>query len=303
MRVGKALAMGFIAVSVVGLVGCGGGGADAKITQDSVDKLGKNVAKALPGCEYNSNNVLSARMDDDLAGAYLLLRDEVNLRKEQSPTTKLGAAVNKTENGSCGGTSSQVGTEENGAANVTYTFANYCTGDANKKTVVDGTITVNSVSNGSDLESVEISTGAGGVVTVATAGGSTTRQSIELSNFKYVVGKSGQPSRITADKLRVDSGGSIYEITGQEAEISGDVNGGTLTIKHATYRDPEVGAVTVKTTPLNFGSGASGAGVITLTGSDGSVEFKTNDMSTMKFTAYLDNKPSGCIDCSKANGN
>jgi hypothetical protein len=305
MRVKKSWVMGFITVSMIGLVGCGGGTEKAKITQESVDTMGKNAAAVLPGCEYNSDNAIAVRMDDELAGAYLLLYKKVDTLKTNNRTKKLGRTINESKAGTCGGTYHKDGTHENGIEDVTYTYDHYCTGEPTKKTVMTGVVTVHSDStptpSGPELNYMTVSTGTDGLVTEATAGGTTQKQTIELSNLKYVVGKNGGSSQITADRLKTVSDGKVYEVTDLNIEFAGDVDGGALTVNSATYTDPDVGAVSISTTPLQYGDGATGAGAVTLTGKDGSVEFKTNDVSTMKFTAYLDGEPAGSIDCSRIN--
>jgi len=310
MKMQKSLAMGFIAVSIMALVGCGGGAEKAKITQENVDTLGKNAAKILPGCEYNSDNVLGARMDDDLTAAYALVGQEVKKLKayHNGRSVKLGHTIDESEAGTCGGTYHKVGTHVNGIEDVTYTYDHYCSGDVTKKTVITGVVTVHSDStptpSGPELNSMDINTGDEGLVTEATAGGTTETQTVVVKNLKYVVGKDGQPSILSADRIKTTSGeGEGYEVSNVSVEFTGDETGGSMTVKNATYTDPDVGAVTVKTTSMAYGNGATGSGTITLTGSDGKVDFKTDDMSTMKFTAYLDDKPAGSIDCSKANAN
>jgi len=308
MKAQKSLVVGFITASVIGLTGCGGGGTTAKITQDSVDKMGENAAKILPGCEYNSDNVLGARMDDDLAGAYMLLDKELKAKNPYGSSGKLSRAIDESEVGNCGGTYHKVGTHVNGIEDVTYTYDHYCSGDATKKSVITGGVTVHSSStptpSGPELNSMDINTVDEGLVTEATAGGTTETQTVVVKNLKYVVGKDGQPSILSADRIKTTSGeGEGYEVSNVSIEFTGDETGGSMTVKSATYTDPDVGAVTVKTTSMTYGDGATGSGIITLTGSEGSVDFKTDDVSTMKFTAYLDNKPAGCMDCSKANAN
>ena len=115
-----------------------------------------------------------------------------------------------------------------------------------------------------------------------------------MTNVVYTPAKNGQPATIKLDEIKTTNDQGTFVLKNAEAEYSDTPE--VLTVKHATYSDPDVGAVSVKTTPI----GKNGSATITVSGSEGTVEFKTDDTSTYRFNATMDGKQIGALDCSNA---
>ena len=307
MRSLRVVTMGMSTILVGFIIGCGGGGGGdapkAKLTAKDVDTLGSSAAKMLPGCEYNSDDVAFAHMDEQVLGSYRMLRKEVLLFNKKNKVPLMARSVHIVDTGGCGGTLTKEGTHENGDEHLTYTYDHYCSGDATKQTVVDGVVSVEKdqtpTASGPKLNSMTMNTQGGGLTTTNKANGETTTQSLVMKNVVYTAAKGSTPATLAVGKIKTtDSKGKVFELTGAEIETKGasDELPTAITVKKATYKDPDIGLVSVKTTPLSD----SGPATITISGSEGTAEFKTTDSSTGMFTATMDGKTVGGLDCSAA---
>ncbi len=301
MRYSKLIAIG-TTVAIAGIViGCGGDTL-ATLTAEDVDTIGSNAAKALPGCEYNSADVaVSSPMGAFYHDVY---QEEIDKLIQRKLAVPLGRTVHEVKAGTCGGTLTTDGTHENGNEDLTYTYDNYCSGDDTKQTVVDGVASVQKdqtpTPSGPELNSATINTE--GLTTTNKANGRTTTQTVVMTNVVYTAAKDGAPATLKAEKIKAtNDDGKAYEFTNVNVEMK-DASAGqpaTMEVKSGTYSDPDTGSVSITTTPIAYGDGATGSGTITVKGSEGTAEFKTTDVSTGKFSATMDGKPVGALDCSK----
>jgi hypothetical protein len=261
----------------------------------------------LPGCEYNSANVSSAQMDDRLLVAVQSVHKEIKVFQRDINAVRYGRVIHDVESGTCGGTYTKEGTHENGIEDLTYTYDHYCTGDAMKQTIIDGVTKVHKdqtpTPSGPELNSMTIETQGDGITTTQKADGKSTSQTTAMNGVVYTPGKNGAPNKLEVETLKsTNSEGKVFELTDADIE-SKDAEGGqpaTFRIKKANYKDPDVGLVSIETTEIPYGDGAAGKPAsITVSGSEGTVEFKTNDSSTGRFSATMDGKTVGALDCSK----
>lgn len=276
------------------LMGCGGGGdsdsssSKVEMTEETVDKLGENAATALPGCEYTSENVATVQKMDMLA--YKTVTETIKKEKKELPLTK--ETINESDVGECGGSYTVTGEHDNGDTDVTYLFDNFCSGSAtlngSAHVYVDGTPS----DDGPVTDSIEISTGSSGMTLQATVDGTTTTQSLYLDDAKWT--SSGS---VTADEIRTTSTEGTFTVS--NLDIAYNETAETLQVNNATYSDPEVGDVTIKSSAIPTGDTATGSATLTVTGSDGTATFTSTDVSTGLFTASLpDGTTVGALDCS-----
>ncbi|MCH9739794.1 MAG: hypothetical protein K0U38_02995 [Epsilonproteobacteria bacterium] len=287
-----------VAILTVGfaVIGCGGGSDSssskkAALDAQSIDKLGTNAAKVIPGCVYTSETVATVLEQDRLA-SYKVVIDTIKSNKSSKSPKIQKDTINENAVGDCGGTYTISGEHDNGDTDVTYAFDNFCNGsttiDGSAHVYIDGTPS----DDGPITESIEVSTGSSGVAVTTTVDGTTTQQSIYIDDFKWTATGS-----MSVDELKTTSAEGTYSLT--NVDIVYNETAETVQIKSATYTDPEVGAVTVSTTVIPTADNATGPATLTVTGSDGTATFTTNDVSTGLFTSSLaDGTTVVGLDCS-----
>jgi len=287
-----------LAVSL--MVGCGGGsgesGPTAKLTDANIKKLGASAAKALPGCVYTDDSRISFS-DVDLT----MLSDAVVELKAKEVFGKMPVRqdrpVSGVEAGSCGGTLRWSGTHDNGNDDLTYTFADYCTGTAGADhTIMNGRSSVvkkgTPSPSGPVLDSITVSTLGDGISAVTTEGGVTKRSTLSVKNFKWT-----KDGTIAIDNLKSETPDGAYSASAISVEYNDEDD--TFRVKSATCSDPEVGSVTVSTGLMSTDSSKNSSVVITVKGSEGEAMFTPDPGNPKMFLAKnAEGAVLGAIDCS-----
>ncbi len=292
-----------LVVTIIGagmIVGCGGSGSSDKTSNDgsagkvanldvrSVNTLGKNAANLIPGCVYTSNAV-STVLNDHHVKAYKSVYNRIVKLKHSRVAGQQPTA------GSCGGEMTQSTTGNN----ISYQFTDFCNGDANNKVTLNGSLQVSMVQEGEVVKSVTASTGASGLNAITVEDGVTSTDKLYLDGLSYT---QGNPSVLKIDELKVDSStDGVYRLTNVNVEESGELQTGTVEIKSATYYDPDVGAVTLSTSPLPLNDAKNGTATpatITVSSQGDSATFKTDDLQTGTFDVFKNSNLVGKLDCS-----
>lgn len=280
-----------IVVGATAIVGCGGGaggdgGTKAVLDAKAINDLGQSAGTNIPGCIYSSDISGISMMDDELALSY---KSTLRRLKERSTLpVKMEREVNEQEQGDCGGSIQKTGTHADGSSHLSYVYNDYCTTVGNGNTKMNGEMTVDidgtPSDNGPIINYTSYTTGSAGVTVKTSSGTETKTQTMYLN--KLIV----KDTSIEGTEVKfVDSSGSVYRVTGLKATMKDD----KLQLDSATYNDPKLGAMTVTSTPM----GTDGSGTITVTGSEGSANFK-NDGSGIFKVRDADGVLIGQLDCS-----
>ncbi len=294
------LASGLV-VAMIGMgvmIGCGGGGGggadsgsqqvpnDALLDTRAVDDLGQNIGDLIPGCVYHSSGTV-AIMDDHNTEVYRLLYGSIVHPKQTRGDTD-------TLNGSCGGTLQQSGTE----TNMQYQFNDYCTGEASGDHVtLDGSVQVAMTKNGDQISSITASTGSGGLTAVTVEDGQTRTDKIYLDGFNYTA---GDPTTMSLNEFKIESTQEgTYWVKDVYIEMHGDEDNGTVQLVRATYVDPEVGAVTLSTSPISLADEVNQTVTITVS-SQGQSAVLTSRSGSAIFDVTKDGQQVGTLDCTAA---
>ena len=284
------LVVGMIGMGL--LIGCGGGGssepevAAANLDSRGVDNLGQNIGDLIPGCVYNSSGV-AGLLDDQNTKLYRMLYSNIVHPKQ----TRAGSVPT---NGSCGGTMQQSGTD----ASMTYQFTNYCTGDASGDHVtVNGSVHVSVTKDGDEIKSLSASTGSSGLTAVTVEDGQTRTDKVYLNGFRFTA---GDPTVMSLNELKIASSvEGTYWVKDVYIEQHGDSDTGTVQIVRAVYIDPNVGAVSISTTPISLSDEEDQTVTITVT-SQGQTALLRSRTGTAIFDVLKDDQQIGTLDCTAA---
>ncbi len=298
------LAAGIVSMGL--MIGCGGsssGGADngngnpsssAALDTRAIETMSGNIAELIPGCVFTSNNAATTLNPQSLQ-AYCAVYSTITEKR----TSKSSRGVGTTEPvpGSCGGTMTFNGTENNGE----YVFANFCNGSENVKTTINGSIKLSVQMQGSgddeELKSASVSTGSSGITATVVDHGQTSTESLYLDSLQYTA---GNPNRLTIKEFKVisDKEGT-YRLTDVAINQYGDPEtDGTVEVESATYYDPKEGAVTLSTSKLPMNDTATGPGWFKLSRNGSEALFTTNNVQSGKFDVEQNGKKIGSLDCS-----
>ena len=291
--------LSILAISVI--VGCGGGsgggsGGLAKLDDKAIGDLAQSTAKAIPGCTYNSPKVSMVMADESVAMSYKkLIQDVQETGKAVNMHKREKHALNYRIFGNCPGAHGDIhvtGMHDSGSDTVTYQYNDYCTQDAvGDKTTLNGTMSVykhgTPSAGGPIIDSTTYSTASSGLTTKIEANGATKTKTTHIDNLVV------KETSATATEMKFTGDGKTHKLTGLEVDLKNNA----LQVKKLTYHDPVVGALSVTTSKIPLAGGAVAA-TITVTGSEGSSTFRTDDITTGKFDVKnADGDLIGSLEC------
>lgn len=268
------------------------------LSNESVDLLARNAAVIIPGCSYTSENSIVFLNTNDVLTYKTIIRNLVD-KKDESKTTKRSTAINQTLTGTCGGTATITGSENNGDSNLTFALNNYCTNNGNDQTVLNGSMNIfvdtNIIDGVSTIKGLTASTQGNGIVIATTVDNQTVTETVKLTNFSATI---GEQNSITADNISiVSSENGTYQIINLNIITYTENNINYLQVVSSTYIDPDVGSVNLTTTPIAITGNGTGSATITVSNGDNSAVFTSNDASTGYFNLVQNGKTIGALDC------
>jgi len=326
----------FAAVTLGLAAGCssGGGGSttggtgpanSVNLTVDTAEVMARNVSSSLPGCTYVSGQTPAAASDPTALVLYKRTIDGILAeRNSQSAVSAraLGSGIqsranpiNNTTDGDCPdvpGSFTEIGTHDNGVDDVTYSFNQYCTIDTDGRTVVDGTLAVRSVGvpspTGPIPQTLTLSSGGSGLQITETGSEGTFNHSAAISNLKFTFGNGDEdatqsnPDRVELTSLTISEGreNKTFSVSGVDVSTYTSGTSEVIEVVNITYTDPDLGGVSVSTTPLiidEFGEVMGGS--ITATGADNTAMVLHNSSTVSNgFNLVLNDETLGVMDCS-----
>ncbi|MEA3405732.1 MAG: hypothetical protein U9R28_08340 [Pseudomonadota bacterium] len=311
------------------LSGCGGGGgssdgdapapapeSEVELNAATSESLAMNAAEALPGCSYVSDTTITS--STTLSSAYAVAIEHVADLNDQvvstrTVSTREATPISDTIAGSCPiadpGELTIVGTHEDGVDDVTYTFTNFCTGDAVESMTIHGTADGIPSDTGPIPQYTEISTGSSGISLTEVGTEGTFTHVVTLTNARFDNANGDESATvddqntISADLLSVLDGRSntTFEVT--NANISSYVSdtNDVFVVTNITYTDPETGVVNISTTPIVINEDSvMTSGVITVSGANGtSMSMTLDDTVENSFNVVFDGETIGVMNCSE----
>ncbi len=297
--------LGLMLVAVALLfTACGGGSggssdgktSSADLNQETLDRMGDNIAKTIPGCVYTSNKrgfILSD--NDDLLMAVEPVSNVVNqlrnsIRRVNEET--------ETKEGSCGGTAVISNTHFKGSDDMRIDLTNYCmdnetTGDklyANG--VLEAHINGKPSPSGPIPEDINISTGSSGISIRGQLDGVDTNYVVSLDDVNVTL-NGEEFQKITADEIKVVNNDNVFKITNLNGTVKmGEY--GYVEIENVTYHYPKAGTMSISTSKIPLSENATGSATITATSKGKSVNFTSDNLSSGIFRSEA-----GGLDCSK----
>jgi len=314
----KTYKLGLILTSGLAIIflGCGssssgGGSSKAELTPQTAESMAITAAAALPGCVYQSDNVLASPYNNSIVRLYTQTVKDITT---QNKTVKRAETLNETQAGTCPtnpGSLTITGEHDNGDTEATYSFNQFCSGDSYENTVANGGFTLKSNGTPSDsgpiIENMEVKSGDISVKETSSEGVFT--HTVKASKIKYTFGNPGgeatssAPNVLTIDSFSAVDGKSGEKFAVSNAQIKTYPSGESsiVQIDGITYTDPENGTVTVSTTsPIVVGEdGEASGGNILVEGSGGSSMIMRPDSSVQNgFTVETQGEQVGVVDCS-----
>ncbi len=297
---------GLMLVAVVLLfTACGGGddeSSDNKMTSadlnnETIDRMGSNIAKTIPGCVYTSNE------------SGVVLSDNDNLLVAVEPVSNVANRVRRsiranektyTLKGPCGGTAAVSQLHLKGSDDVKVTLTNYCmkNGETGDTLTMNGALKAYVAGkpspDGPVREKATMSTGSSGISVKGRLNGVDTNYVAYLDDVSATLNDK-KFNKITADEIKVVNNGNIFKVTDLDGTLyqGGDANNGYVEIKSATYHDPKEGTMKISTSKIPLSKDATGPATITATSKGESVKFTSDDLSSGIFRSEA-----GGLDCS-----
>ncbi|PID47435.1 MAG: hypothetical protein CR967_04355 [Proteobacteria bacterium] len=245
----------FLVVGVVSVfTSCGGGGSSddvgesvskVPLTPESVDNVARSVEKLVPWCGYTNKDGVRVARDANLMRGYVLVADSVkNIGKEIKFRER---TIDRTLNGTCGGTVRIKGSHDNGDDDLVYTYNNFCkVSKDGVKSYLNGTASVFKDGTpgpfGPILNSVSFSTKEMRSRMVKPSGEEKT-YTVSIAKGLDTV-KAGGRNNLKIEKAALVDGGKTYKASNIDIDRIGK---SSIKINDATYVDPVEGAISVKT--------------------------------------------------------
>ncbi len=310
LKISALLVSSLLSLSFV-LVGCGSSSSDGGASSSSalkaedVEVLGKNAASMLPGCVYSSENSLAPSRTRSIALEVFLnnyvLKDRIKTTHSARAVTRDERDIDETASGSCGGVMHTTGKHSNGNDDTLIEFKNYCTGNGSTQTTMNGFMSVyndgHPTDNGPVSDKLKVSTKGDGLEIVSVDGSETTNSKLEIDDLVAEYGNPGgeatqsRPNTLKVDRIRVTDREGVYDMKNISMVSYDGATGSVTQVVNVTYVDPDIGSVSVSTTPMNNGKGS-----ITVTSGGNSVIF-TDSSGDGLFSANYNGEEVGALDC------
>ncbi len=267
------------------------------LSSESVDLLARNAAVIIPGCSYTSENSIVFLSTNDALTYKTIIRSLIDKKDESKPIKR--TAINETLTGNCGGNASLTGDENNGDRSLVIVLNNYCTNNGDDKTVINGTMNVfvdsDVVDGETTIKGVTASTLGNGLSIATTVDNQTVNETIKLTNFSATI---GNQNSITADNISVvSSENGTYQILNLNIITYTNNDISYLQVVSSTYIDPDIGSVSLTTTPIVTSGNATSSATITVSNGDNSAIFTSSDSKTGYFNLIQNGKTIGALDC------
>jgi len=279
----------------------------SSIQAKDVDALGQNVATIIPGCAYNSDNVSqSASVKSKVLAT--LFNDTIIKNNAKRSKISRESTINETVSGTCGGSMTSTGSHADGNNDLVVTFNNYCTGSDGSTSTINGSMSQYDDGTpgtyGPTIEKTIVSTGGSGLQIQTTEDGETTNSTIVLDNVVFQYGNpsgtstQSNQSTMTFTRILINDGTDIYDTRNGNITTYTDSNSNPVVqIVTVEYIDPDLGLVTVSTTPITR-TDSKTTGSLSVTGGGDTVIFESSNDSNSLYTVKLDGEEVGAVDCS-----
>jgi len=310
-KLGLILATGLATIFLGCSSGSDGGSSNTELTPEKAEQLASTAAEALPGCVYESDNMLAPAKSSSVMRLYT--QTVKDMKAEKRVISREVEEIYEEQVGTCPtnpGLFIIAGEHENGVDNLTYTFNQYCSGDTYENTVVDGGFSVKAVGEPSDYgpipQYMELKSGDLSVKETSSEGVFTSTLKAKSIKFTYGNGENdptaSNPNVLEIGLLSAADGRTKEEFSVSDVQVRtyGSGTNSVVVVDSATYTDSENGTVKVSTTPLTINeNGEAIGGDVIVEGANGSTLIMQPDPSVQNgFSVEVEGETIGVMNCS-----